>query len=38
MLNENNLVVNSAGHILQVHPLGENEDSDFNQGPSGAEY
>jgi flagellar hook protein FlgE len=35
MLNEDNLVVNSAGHILQVHPLGENEDSDFNQGLQG---
>ena len=35
MLNEDNLVVNSAGHILQVHPLGENGDSDFNQGLQG---
>jgi flagellar hook protein FlgE len=35
MLNENDLVVNSAGHILQVHPLKADGESDFNQNLQG---
>ena len=31
MLNDNNQIVNSAGLIVQVHPLLENGQSDFNQ-------
>ena len=31
MLNDNNQIVNSAGFVVQVHPLLENGQSDFNQ-------
>ena len=35
MLNEDDLVVNSAGNILQVHPLNAAGESDFNQNLQG---
>jgi flagellar hook-basal body protein len=31
MLNDNNQIVNGAGHLLQVHPLTDDGVSDFNQ-------
>lgn len=31
MLSESDQVVNSEGHTLQVHPLGTNDESNFNQ-------